>query len=103
MENIFTPKENTKVKKNDIIVKCINASRFGIQGLSSLGPKIWNNLPSNVKSEISFLNLRNILKLGLDRSADARYASACEHKMFFCFVYIQIYQVLHIFILTWTF
>ena len=65
MENIFTPKENTQVKKNDIIVKCINASRFGIQSLSSLGPKIWNNLPSNVKSEISFLKFKEYIKTWL--------------------------------------
>ena len=49
MKKIFIPKENTKVKQNDIIVKRINTSRFGTQSLRSLGPKIWNNLPSNIK------------------------------------------------------
>ena len=49
MKNIFTPKENAKVRQNDIIVKRINTSRFGTQSLRSLGPKIWNNLPSNTK------------------------------------------------------
>ena len=29
MKNIFTPKENAKVRQNDIIVKRINPSRFG--------------------------------------------------------------------------
>ena len=51
MKNIFTPKENAKVRQNDIKVKRINTSRFGTQSLTSLGPKIWNNLPSNIKSE----------------------------------------------------
>ena len=74
MKNVFTPKENSKVRQNDIIVKHINTSRFGTQSLRLLGPKIWNHLPSNIKSEIHFRNLRNILKRGLDRSADARYA-----------------------------
>ena len=54
MKNIFTPKENAKVRQNDIIVKRINTSRFGTQSLRSLGPKIWNNLPSNIKSETLF-------------------------------------------------
>ena len=51
MKNIFRPKENAKVRQNDIIVKRTNTSRFGAQSLRSLGPKIWNNLPSNIKSE----------------------------------------------------
>ena len=29
MKNIFTSKENSKVRQNDIIVWCINTSRFG--------------------------------------------------------------------------
>ena len=65
MKNIFTPKENAKVRQNDIIVKHINTSRFGTQSLRSLGPKVWNNLPSNIKSETSFLKVKEILKLGL--------------------------------------
>ena len=51
MKNIFRPKENAKVRQNDIIVKRTNTSRFSAQSLRSLGPKIWNNLPSNIKSE----------------------------------------------------
>ena len=68
MKNIFTPKENPKVRHNDVMVKCINTST---QGLRSLVPKIWNNLPSGIKLETS---LRNILKPGSNRIADAIYA-----------------------------
>ena len=56
------PKENAKVRQNDIIVKRINTSRFGTQSLRSLGPKIWNNLPSNIKSETSFLKFKEYIK-----------------------------------------
>ena len=38
MKNIFTPKENSKLRQSDIIVKRINTSRFGTQSLRSLGP-----------------------------------------------------------------
>ena len=62
MKNIFATKENPKVRYNDIIVKRISTSRFGTQSLRSLGPKIWNNLPSNVKSESSFHKLREYMK-----------------------------------------
>ena len=33
MKNIFTPKENSKVRQNDIIVKPLNTSKFGRQNL----------------------------------------------------------------------
>ena len=56
------PKKNAKVRQNDIIVKRINTSRFGTQSLRSLGPKIWNNLPSNIKSETSFLKFKEYIK-----------------------------------------
>ena len=59
------PKENAKVRQNDIIVKRINTSRFGTQSLRSLGPKIWNNLPSNIKSETSFLKFKEYIKTWL--------------------------------------
>ena len=44
MKNIFTPKENAKVRQNDIIVKRINTSRFGTQSLRPLGPKICHQI-----------------------------------------------------------
>ena len=39
VKNIFKPKENAKVRQNDIIVKRINTSRFGTQSLRSLVSK----------------------------------------------------------------
>ena len=39
VKNIFKPKENAKVKQNDIIVKRINTSRFGTQNPRSLVSK----------------------------------------------------------------
>ena len=35
IKNIFTPKENAKVRQNGIIVKRINTIRFGTQSLRS--------------------------------------------------------------------
>ena len=50
------------------MVKRINTSRFGTQSVMPLHPKIWNNLPSSIKLETSFLKFKNALKLGIDRS-----------------------------------
>ena len=65
MKNIFKPKENSKVRQNDIIAKRINTNRFGTQSLRSLGPKIWNKLPSNIKSETSFPKFKEYIKTWL--------------------------------------
>ena len=74
MKNMLT-KKTSKVRQNDIIVKHINTSRFGTQSLSFLGPKIWNNLPLNIKSETSFPKFKEYIKTWLgDGSVDARYA-----------------------------
>ena len=69
MKNIFTPKENSNIRQNDIIVKRMNTSGFGTQSLRSLGTKLWNNLPSNIKSQTSFLKFKEYIKtwLGLKR------------------------------------
>ena len=57
MKNIFTPKENAKVRQNDIIVTRINTSRFGTQSLRSLG--------SNIKSETLFPKFKEYIKTWL--------------------------------------
>ena len=59
MKNIFTPKENAKVRQNDIIVTRINTSRFGTQSLRSLG--------SNIKSETQFPKFKKYIKTWLGR------------------------------------
>ena len=72
MKNLFTPKGNSKVRQNDIILKRINTSRFGTQSLSSLGPKIWNNLRSNIKSETSFWKFKEYIKIWLGPNCRCR-------------------------------
>ena len=52
MKNIFTPKENAKVRQNDIIVKRINTSRFGTQSLRSLEQPAIKYKIRNIFSEI---------------------------------------------------
>ena len=78
-------RQNSIVRQNDILVKRINTSSFGTQRLRSVGLKILNNLPSNVKSETSFPKFKEHIKTWLGTNAV---------KMFSCsLVYIYIYQV----------
>ena len=55
MKDIFTPKLHPKVRPNDILVTNTyhNTITYGTKSLKTLGPKIWNQLPDDVKTETS--------------------------------------------------
>ena len=53
MKDIFTPKLHPKVRPNDILVKHHNTITYRTKSLKTLGPKIWNQSPRDIKSEIS--------------------------------------------------
>ena len=53
MTDIFTPKLHPKLTPNDILVKHHNAITYGTKSLKDLGPKIWNQLPEDIKTETS--------------------------------------------------
>ena len=54
VKDIFTPKLHPKVRPNDILVKHHNTMTYGTKSLKTLGPKIWNQLPEDIKSETSY-------------------------------------------------
>ena len=49
MKDIFKPKLHPKVRPNDILVKHHNTITYGTKSLKALGPKIWNQLPEDIK------------------------------------------------------
>ena len=63
MKNIFTSKENAKVRPNNIVVKSHNSATYGDKSLMTLGPKIWNALPENIKSETSYKKFKEYIDL----------------------------------------
>ena len=56
MKNIFTSKENARVRPN-------NSATYGDKSLMTLGPKIWNALPENIKSETSYKKFKEYIDL----------------------------------------
>ena len=63
MKNVFTPKENSEVRQNDIIVKHVNTSRFGTQSLRALGQKNMEQPAIKYKNQKHrFQKLRNIFR-----------------------------------------
>ena len=61
VKDIFTPKLHPKVRPNDIPVKHHNTITCGIKSLKTLGPKTWNNLPENIKSETSYTKFKKYI------------------------------------------
>ena len=74
MKVIFTPKLYPKVRPNAILAKHHNTITYGTKSLKTLGPKIWNQLPEDIKSEILIPNLSNILTLGSDLNVNVMCA-----------------------------
>ena len=49
MKGIFTPKLYPKVRPNGILVKHHNTVICRVKRLKTLGPKIWSQLPGDIK------------------------------------------------------
>ena len=62
MKNIFTPKLHPKVRLNDILIKHHKTITYGTKSLKTLSPKIWNQLPEDIKSETSYTNCKEYVE-----------------------------------------
>ena len=75
MKNIFTSKENARVRPNNIVAKNHNSATHWDKSLMTLDPKIWNALPEKIKSKHHIKYLRNTLIYGLDPNVDVTCAN----------------------------
>ena len=50
MKDMFTPKSDPKTRPFGILIKHPKFAKYGDKNLIAFGRKIWNQLPSNVKS-----------------------------------------------------
>ena len=62
MQDIFTPKTNVKIRPNDTIVRHHNTATYRDKGLTALGPKIWNKLPTNIKSLTYIIKFKEYIR-----------------------------------------
>ena len=63
MKNIFTSKQNARVRPHDLLVRSHNTATYGDKSFKILGPKIWNALPTDLKHEISLNKLKEYVNL----------------------------------------
>ena len=74
MKTFFTSKTNSKIRPIDLLVKKRNTEKYGSKRLIAVRPKIWNELPKNVKKKHPLENPRNILNRGQTWLVNAKYA-----------------------------
>ena len=62
MRNIFKPKVHPTIRPNQAMLRRFKTVRYDNKSLKSLGWKIWNNSPTNIKSEISFRKFKEYIE-----------------------------------------
>ena len=62
MKDILTPKTTVKIRPNDTIVRQHNTATYGDKSLTALGPKIWNKLPTDIKSLASIIKFKEYIR-----------------------------------------
>ena len=61
MKDIFTPKLHPKVRPTDILVKQHNTITYGTKSLKTLDPKVWDQLPEDIKPETSYTKFKEYI------------------------------------------
>ena len=61
MESLFSAMLNVRVRPDDILAKACKSATFGDKSLATLGTKIWNALPQNIKAENSYLKFKEYI------------------------------------------
>ena len=59
MHSYFKKGSHSASRKNDLVVYRAKTSTFGEKSLRTLGPKIWNSQPEDVRDLTSLQNLQN--------------------------------------------
>ena len=62
-------------RKNDLVVNRAKTTTFGGKSLRTLGPKIWNSLPEDIKDLTSTPKFTEFIKTWYGPNADATYAN----------------------------
>ena len=60
-EKCVLAKLNARVRLNYILVKAHKSVTFGDKSLATLGPKIQNTLPQNIKAENSYVKFKEYI------------------------------------------
>ena len=76
MKEIFTLNTSRDTSRNKLVVKTQRTKRYGSDTLRSLGPKIWNSLPTDMKNSDSLTTFKMLIKTW---SGPNCYCNNCRH------------------------
>ena len=62
MKEIFTLNTTRDTLRNKLVVKTQRTKRYGTDTLRSLGPKIWNSLPTDMKNSDNLTTFKILIK-----------------------------------------
>ncbi len=61
MKEIFILNTNRDPSRNKLFVKSQNTKKYGIDSLIALGPKIWNNLPDDIRKASNLSTFKQLI------------------------------------------
>ena len=61
MKNLFAKQEVSKRRKNNLEIPNRNTVKYGDKSIRSLGLRIWNSLPEEIKNETSYNKFKEYL------------------------------------------
>ena len=61
MTEIFSHNTTRDASRNKLYVKAQNSKKYGTDTLRSLGPKIWNNLPSDFRTSENLPSFKKLI------------------------------------------
>ena len=76
MKEIFTLNTIRDVSWNKLLVKNQNTKKYGTDSLRSLGPKIWNKLPSKLKNADNLETFKTLIKTWAGPSCSCNLCSS---------------------------
>ena len=75
MKEIFNLNTTRDVSRNKLLVKSQNTKKYGTDSLRSLGPKIWNNLPIELKNTNNLDTFKALIKTWAGPSCSCKLCS----------------------------
>ena len=62
MKEIFELNTRMDNQANKLVVQSQSSKKYGTDTLRSLGPKIWNSLPNNIRSSNNLYSFKELIK-----------------------------------------
>ena len=80
IKDYFEKNENLLSKKYDLKIPMRNGVTFGGNNLRSLGPRVWNSLPKQLKTETSYVKFKEKMEKSFGPKCKCSLCSYIKYK-----------------------